>query len=374
MDFRPPEVDLSAPQYPPRVSTHAGVSVGPADGGGASWQVGSGESWDSSWDTPSELSTTEAPHLDRTRPPVLGAPHLAGAKADPIVGIGFEAPVGRALPGSFTDPSVAQPGFPDSYLGTGGDHRTFPRGSDLPYAADAGAIVYGEVSGFEVGPRGDTPARQGAPYMSGKPHLRPDVTPFSPGQVGVPRLSAPSGVAGATHWSSAGSVSHTDWNIPAPPPSRSSLPAGGGLDVSTSPLGAYSPNVSPLDERRGSGLGFTGARNERVSGDLPIGGAQWTAVPHGTLPPSGAVLDGWGNEPGGHDLLPQPQNKGGPAPPVFGDVWSQPPQDNKRAEGYDDGDEKFYDALLAEDTDGEGRAARSSQDEFLSGVLRGMDF
>lgn len=414
VEFRPPEVDLPTARYTVREDGPRDLRVDSAAAGmvpsdaAVPWQVESGDSWDTGW----KNSTAEAAHnrdplllthdrpptLDpRDRQPALGiAPASAGRRVDDfdtafdrsLIGGGdLDAGVDGGKPfKSFLEMNslVGAPvgALSEGHLGP----SDFGRGTDLAYDPNAARdyTSHGGAAG----------ALSAAAYINGKQHLRPDVTPFSPGQAPSRGPSNPA-MGGATHWSATGTQSHTDWSVPAVPSLHMAFPPT-GADVPGSMQRTYSPAVSPLGPASRRGLGSAGTllpdgtrpgSVDRLSTDLPDTShghhirEQWgsTGLPASSTDP--LDLDGWSNvpKPGGGPPIaaPPPTVK-----PVFGDeLWGQgvdreaaPRFAPRPSAGYDDGDEKFYDALLAEDTGPEARAARNSEEEFLSGVLRGMDF
>jgi len=407
VEFRPPDVGppsrygirQDAP-YDSREIAAAAAAAPPSDI--TSWHSSPGREWESGgWEPTSMLP----PNGPRERRGMFGGRGSAHSNPSGVSIPGGLPPGGHADgsgPNFRTFPasgaSLGPPVGPlDSDAYAAGPPGGFGRGPDAIYAPPASRYV-GETP-FDMAPPthdGGPPLRPGGGYVGGKhTHLRPDVTPFSPGQAAAARPTAGSG----TPWSAGGGQGNTDWSVPSAMSGASSAFVGGGDGLGAPP--AYSPTVSPLGsgrhDRHGPGLSRP-VSTERVADGVPLSGTdsprgqhmreQWGApLPPRRSPAAGGALgDGWGNVPGteappGADGPPPPP--GPPGPSMFGDdVWSQGPEDgasagfgtSQPADGCGDGDEKFYDALLAEDAENESKGARSSEDELLTGVLRHVGF
>jgi hypothetical protein len=299
-----------------------------------------------------------------------GAPGFGGSGGVNLAGLGF--------PRAVSVGGVGGMGGPRSLHGDGVGREGWSAGSLNP------ELFLPEFVGSSVADDDGAESASGSTYSGGgggigggvgggggggggQLRLRPDVTPFSPGQVAA-GMRGGGGVGGDTaHWSSSvpGS-SRPDWS--APPsvvnsdsvvPQTFSAPSPvvslADLGSHTMPM-PYAPTISPLHSQdqwgNAPGLPASPARPQSSESLTDFTHIASRGVGGGARLP---LHDQWSDR--GGDVVVAPAASG--VLPALGAVVGR--------QTYDDEDDRFYDALLAEED--------VASDELLSGVLRnGMDF
>ena len=243
--------------------------------------------------------------------------------------------------------------------------RVPPTYHDTPSSINSGLYHTNDFSASQTAHMNENGVSRKS-VVSGRQHLRPDVTPFSPGQA---TAITDSRVNGA-HWSSGTTTGQIDWSAPVVHKSASPLAVDflGAGDLSSGQASQYGAVVSPLaplnlQDQWGNVPGIshmasgTGATRPSSS-DLvdfnrsDAATSQWNdSTVTGSLASGSGVsgnLDGLRTVPGQKVTGKGTHEKVKPVGPFGTEVWSQPTvaAEVEAADGYDEGDDKFYDALL----------------------------